>query len=97
MKERTGYDDDEAERIVARAAEIDATHRRQLDAAAIREMALDAGISPTAVERALREHELAPANRASRLKRYRAILLIVAIAAGLVLLAITRTVPDLRF
>lgn len=65
MKE-PGYEDAEAKRIIERAAQIDAEQGRRLDASALRQIALEAGISPAAVDRAMAEHETAvvPARRA---------------------------------
>ncbi len=57
MNERPGYGDAEAKRIIERAAQIDAEQGRRLDAPALREIAAEAGISPSAVDRALQEHE----------------------------------------
>jgi len=54
------FGDAEARHIIGRAAEIDAQRSQSLDAKALREIAAEAGISPTAVDQAIREH-LAPA------------------------------------
>jgi AcrR family transcriptional regulator len=60
MTDRPGFGDAEAKRIIARAAEIDAEQGRRLDAPALREIAAEAGISPSAVDRALAELESTP-------------------------------------
>jgi len=49
MKERSGYGDADAQRIIERAAEIDAEVGHKFDAPALREIATEAGISPLAV------------------------------------------------
>jgi hypothetical protein len=92
MSERRGYGDAEAKRIIKRAAEIDAEQGRGLDALALREIAAEAGISSTAVDRALEEHESAAvASPVPWLQRHRTVVTTVAIVAGLlVLFAITR-------
>jgi hypothetical protein len=90
MKERPGYGDAEAKRIIDRAAEIDVEHGRRLDAPALREIAVQAGISPLAVDQALQEHETSAAasavNRVPWSKRNRARLAVVALVSGLLLL-----------
>ena len=97
MRERTGYEDDEVERIIERAAEIDADQRRELDAFAVREIADRAGISPLAIDRALLEHESKTGSRMSRVKRARIVILAVALVAGVVLYALMRTVTQISF
>ena len=54
MNKPSGFGDAEAKRILERAAEIDAQH--PMDAKALREIAMEAGISPAALEKALEEH-----------------------------------------
>lgn len=89
MNKPPGYGDAETKRILERAAEIDA--HRPLDANTLREIALEAGISPASLEQALAEHREAAATVAampnpvkptltSRLKEKR-----VAIIIGLIL------------
>ena len=63
MSRDPGFGDAEARRIIERAAEIDAQRSQSLDANALREIAAEAGISPAAVDQAIREH-LAPATPA---------------------------------
>jgi hypothetical protein len=91
MSERPGYGDAEAQRIIGRAAEIDAEQERRLDVPALREIAAEAGISRLAVDRALQEHESAALTRVPWLKRYRTILTIAAIVAALLLFVLART------
>ena len=57
------FGDDETKLILQRAAEIDA--QRPLDANALREIALEAGISPESLEQALAEHREAAATVAA--------------------------------
>jgi hypothetical protein len=54
MNKPSGFGDAEAKRILERAAEIDA--ERPVDAGALREIALEAGISPASLDQALEEH-----------------------------------------
>lgn len=58
MNKPSGFGDAEAKRILERAAEIDAQH--PMDAKALREIAMEAGISPAALEKALEEHAAPP-------------------------------------
>lgn len=81
MKPPSGFGDAEAKRIIARAAELDAQDQQRLDVNALREIAAEAGISPTAVDRALQERVAAPPTLASRLIRRPVTLLGVAILA----------------
>ena len=97
MREHKEYGDDEAERIIERAAEIDAQNRRMVDAASIRSIAAKAGISPDAVDRALEEHDTPAGTGTPPLKRFRIGLMLVAIAAGLLIFALMRTVPRFPF
>lgn len=84
MNERPGYGDAEAKRIIERAAEIDAEQGRQLDAPALREIAAEAGISPSAVDRALEELEsTALTRRVPWLKRHRTMVINAAIVGTL--------------
>jgi DNA-binding transcriptional regulator YhcF (GntR family) len=92
MNERPGYGDAEAKRILERAAQIDAEQGRQLDAPALREIAAEAGISPLAVERALQEHESTVLTREPWLRRHRAMVIIAAMVAALLLYALLRRV-----
>ncbi|HEX6972109.1 MAG TPA: hypothetical protein VF234_07805 [Limnochordia bacterium] len=90
MNERPGYGDAEAKRIIQRAAEIDAEEGRQLDAPALREIATEAGISPSAVDRALREHGSALATRVPWRERHPGLVAVAVIVAALALLALLR-------
>ena len=58
MNRPSGFGDAEAKRILERAAEIDA--QRPMDAKALREIAVEAGISPASVDQALEELQQAP-------------------------------------
>ena len=55
MSEHPGFGDAEAQRIIKRAAEIDAQRAGSLDAQSLREIAAAAGISPAAVDQAISE------------------------------------------
>ena len=92
MNERPRYGDAEAKRIIERAAEIDAEQGHQLDAPALREIAAEAGISRSAVDRALQEHESPPIARASWLKRHPAMVTIAVLVAALLFVAFTRLI-----
>ncbi len=96
MRERSGYRDSDAKRILERAAAIDAERGRELDVPTLREIAAEAGISASAVDRALQEHETA-APIQPWLTRHRLLLTIVAIIAALLfffaLYALGRSVP----
>lgn len=85
MSERPGYGDAEAQRIIERAAQIDAEQGNRLDAPALRDIAAQAGISPFAVDRALEEHESLARRRVSWLKQHRTMIAIAAIAAVVLL------------
>ena len=56
-----GFDDSDAKHIMARAAALDAQRSERLDAAALRAIATEAGISPAAVDQAIRERLQPPA------------------------------------
>jgi hypothetical protein len=66
MSGQQGFDDVQAQQILKRAAEIEAERGRILDASALREIAAEAGISPVALEQALRERHVAKTGRRSR-------------------------------
>ena len=55
-----GFDESEAKRIMARAAALDAQRGERLDAATLRAIAAEAGISPAAVDEAIRERQHPP-------------------------------------
>ena len=97
MTDRRAYDDEEAQRIIARAAEIDADARGRLDTPTLRALAAEQGISESAIERALREHAVAPPRRASLLYRYRGVVWVAAIAAALLIWAVLRRTLPLPF
>jgi hypothetical protein len=91
MNDRPGYDDAEAKQIIARAAEIDREQGQRLDARALREIGTEAGISPSAIERAIEEHESAAPAKEPWLKRHRGtIVTAVIFAAVLVTFAVLR-------
>jgi hypothetical protein len=58
MNRPSGFGDAEAKRILDRAAEIDA--QRPMDAKALRDIAVEAGISPASVDQALEELQRGP-------------------------------------
>ena len=84
MKQPDQFDEAEAKRILGRAAEIDA--HNSMDANALRQIALEAGISPAAVDKAVEEHLQAPAPQgpSARFKRL-SIFLLVAVILGVYL------------
>jgi hypothetical protein len=73
------FGDSEAKRIIERAAEID-------DARALREIAVEAGISPAAVEQAIGERLQPALPRRSWLIRHPGVLISLVILAALLLL-----------
>ena len=92
MNNRPGYGDAEAKRIIERAAEIDREQGERLDARALLEIGTEAGISPSAVERAIEEHESASLAKDPWLKRHRgSIITTVIIAVVFVVFAILRS------
>ncbi len=50
-----GFDEADTKHIMARASALDAQRSERLDAAALRAIATEAGISPAAVDQAIRE------------------------------------------
>jgi type II secretory pathway component PulM len=82
MKKPPVYGDEEAKRIIERAAEIDAHDRQSLDASALRDIASQAGISPAAVDRALEEQLRGSSGVMSRLMQRRGLLIGIAILAA---------------
>jgi 8-oxo-dGTP pyrophosphatase MutT (NUDIX family) len=46
----------EAKKLLDRASELDVERAQSLDAAALREIAIEAGISPAAIDAAVEEH-----------------------------------------
>ena len=98
MSERQGYGDADAKRIIERAAQIDVEQGRQLDAPALREIAAEAGISSSAVDRALQEHESTSLTKeGSWLKRHRNLVIVAAIVGTFLLYALARRAGALVF
>jgi hypothetical protein len=85
MNEHSGFGDAEAKRILERAAEIDADAQKTLDAAALRAIANEAGISTAAVDAALAEHLRPRPTVAARLMQRRGLLIGAALLAALIL------------
>lgn len=56
MSNGQNFGESEAKRIIERAAEIDAREGQRLSPDAIRAIAVEAGISPVAVDQAIHEH-----------------------------------------
>lgn len=50
------FSEAEAKKLLDRATELDAERAQSLDPAAVREIALEAGISPAAIDAAVAEH-----------------------------------------
>jgi hypothetical protein len=90
MHDRQDYGDDEAKRIMERAAEIDAENGQRLNLTALRQIAAEAGISPLAIDQAIQEHQAAPSPPVPWLKRHHTWLLIAASVAGLLLYVFLR-------
>lgn len=82
MSKHDEFGDSEAKRIIARAAEIDAERGQRLDANALREIASEAGISPAAVDQAIRERLVQPPMQRSWVARHPGILITIAIIAA---------------
>jgi hypothetical protein len=94
MNDRRDYGDAEAKRIIERATEIDLEQGQRLDARALREIGTEAGISPSAVERAIEEHESAGPATEPWLKRHRAaIITATVILVVVVYVFLRRAVP----
>jgi hypothetical protein len=98
MNKPSSFGDAEAKRILERAVEIDAQH--PMDAKALREIALEAGISPAALEKALEEHAAPPVAVRSRptlvqrLWQWRVLILgVVLFVAFLLMRTAERVVP----
>ena len=58
--DRQRLTDAEAKKLLERASELDAEHVNSLDLATVRDIASEAGISPAALEAALREKAAEP-------------------------------------
>ena len=85
MNDRPGYGDAEAKRIIERATEIEREQGQRLDARALREIGTEAGISPSAIERSIEEHESAAPVKEPWLKRRRGTIITWVIVATVVL------------
>jgi len=92
MNERLGYSDAEVKQIIERAAEVDREQGHRLDARALREIGTEAGISPSAVDRAIEEHESAAPAKEPWLKRHRAAIITAVVIAALMVYAFLRRV-----
>ena len=90
MTDRSGYGDAEAQKIIERAARIDAERGARLNVPAIREIAAEAGISASAVDRAIEEHESAVPERLPWYRRHAVLITLVVIAAAFLLYALLR-------
>jgi hypothetical protein len=90
MNDRPGYGDAEVKQIMERATEIDREQGQRLDARALREIGREVGISPSAVDRAIEEHESAAPAKESWLKRHRAAIITAVVIAALVVYALLR-------
>lgn len=99
MDKPSGFGDAETKRILERAAEIDS--HRPMDANALREIALEAGISPASLEQALAEHQQAvafpvvgkPTLTARLWKRRGLLLFVILLATFLFMRTVERVVP----
>jgi hypothetical protein len=80
-----GFDESEAKHIMARAAALDAQRGERLDAATLRAIATEAGISPAAIDEAIRERLTPPAPKMrSWLPRYAATFIILGLLGAAV-------------
>jgi hypothetical protein len=91
VTERRGFKDEEAQRIIQRAAEIDLEESRRLDAPALREIAAEAGISEAALDRALQEHQAPLPVRRSWFQRHPVLATFSAIIGSLLVLGFLRS------
>jgi hypothetical protein len=95
MAQQSGFGEAEARRIIERAAELD--EQQKLDANALRQIALEAGISPASVDKALEEHLQVRPGLFARVMQRRGWLLVVIIFVALVLVTfVSRISPPLR-
>lgn len=85
MSREPSFGDAEARRIIERAAEIDAQRIQSLDAKALHEIAAEAGISPAAVDQAIRERLEPAAPRRPWAVRHRGLLISIGILFALML------------
>jgi hypothetical protein len=88
MTDQPDFGDSEAKRIIERAAVLDAEQGRRLNAAALREIAAEAGISATAVDRALLEHSAPAKSRLSWIQRHPVLVSLAVLAAALLMIAL---------
>jgi hypothetical protein len=88
----------EAKKLLDRASELDVERAQSLDAAALREIAIEAGISPAAIDAAVEEHlqgrqeAIQPRKRFGRVAVVGRIALILA-GAYIVIAMLMRMVP----
>lgn len=85
MNEHRGFGDSDAQRIIARAAEIDAQGVQRLDAKALREIAAEAGISPAAMDQAILEGLQPPVVRRAWAMRHVRLLVSIGILTAIFL------------
>lgn len=90
MTDGRGFGENEARKIIERAVAIDAEHGSRVDAAALRAIAAEAGISAAAVDKALEEHTMPAPARLPWRKRHPVLLTVAVMAAVLVLYVIPR-------
>ena len=93
------FTETDAQRILARAAELEATSGSVVSIDELRAIAADAGIDPSALNRAVREFDLAPAGPSKTVRsRSRSLLGTAALAAaGVVLGALAVAADNLVF
>jgi parvulin-like peptidyl-prolyl isomerase len=90
MSEQRDFRDSEAQRIIQRAAEIDAQRGQSIEE--LRQIAAEAGISPAAVDQAIQERLGETEVKPFWVRRGRGILISIAIVAGLLFFAFMRMV-----
>lgn len=90
MNDRPGYGDSEAKQIIERATEIEREQGQRLDARALREIGTEAGISPSAVERAIEEHESASLAKEPWVKRHRATIITAVMISAMIVFYVFR-------
>ena len=87
MTKQSSFDDAEAKRIIARAAEIDMQQRQSLDVNTLRDIAAEAGISPASIDKALEEHLQPPASTKAVTTRRTLVIFAAIGGSALILLA----------
>lgn len=94
MNEQRGFRDSEAQRIIQRAAEIDAQRGQSIEE--LRQIAAEAGISPAAVDQAIQERLVETAVPPPFwMRRRRGLLISIAIVGALLFFAFMRAIfPD---